>query len=226
MQGQRRSSNESRSSISKDEFDRDPESAEPDRSNPFDGIPLALQQRLDQYPPEPIRPQRNERDDDFEHDRRHDSDSTAVGPITPKVMIKRGDVPLENMNDFFLVVSALQGDLRDSGERIREIALLHARLAGLPSMDDPVAVSYSNELEQISDETRAVFHSLKNRIQDLERGNTYLTALVEADQSDLRIEEVKLRMGQVTAIKDRFKQAISHYSEVERESRMKERLVT
>lgn len=99
------------------------------------------------------------------------------------------------------------------------------RLLSLPSADDPQAVALTKELGQLTTDTRAFYSFIKNRIQALEQGNANLRALIPAGQSqyNLSLGDVDVRQTQVDALKERFKDAVQRYAEVERDNRAKHR---
>lgn len=99
------------------------------------------------------------------------------------------------------------------------------RLLSLPSAEDPQAVALTRDLTQLTSDTRAFYSSIKNRIQVLAQGNANLRALIPAGQSqyNLSLDDVDVRQTQVDALKERFKDAIQRYAEVERDNRAKNR---
>lgn len=99
------------------------------------------------------------------------------------------------------------------------------RLLSLPSADDPQAVALTANLSELTQDTRDFYASIKNRIQVLAQGNANLRALIPAGQSmyNLSIQDVEVRETQVAALKERFKDAIQRYAEVERDNRAKNR---
>lgn len=122
-------------------------------------------------------------------------------------------------------VSDLQSALREANGAIQQVQALHMRILSLPSADDPQAVALSEQLATTTNDTRAFFASLKARIFELEQGNANLRALIPAGQSqyNLTFADVDTRQTQVSALKERFKESIQRYAEVERESRSKNR---
>ncbi|KAL8293113.1 hypothetical protein RQP46_000807 [Phenoliferia psychrophenolica] len=136
-----------------------------------------------------------------------------------------GDVPREEMGEFFAEVSDLQAALRETNGAIQHVQSLHSRILSLPSSEDPQAVALTEQLTNTTNDTRAFFASLKARIFELEQGNANLRALIAAGQSEYNLapEDVDVRQTQVSALKERFKDSIQKYAEVERESRAKNR---
>ncbi|KAI5476972.1 syntaxin 1B/2/3 [Pseudohyphozyma bogoriensis] len=135
--------------------------------------------------------------------------------------IKAGDVPFEEMGEFFMEISDLQSALHESTEAIDHINSIHRRLLSIPSSDDPQAIALTQNLTTTSETTRDFFTRIKNRIHVLEQGNANLRALIPAGQSvcNLSLADVDVRSQQVDVLKERFKNCIQKYSEVERDSR-------
>lgn len=100
------------------------------------------------------------------------------------------------------------------------------RLLSLPSTEDPQAQALTNDLQHLTNDTRAFYNSIKKRIMALAQGNANLRALIAAGQSmyDLTPQDVDVRQTQVDALKERFKAAIQRYAEVEQEHRAKNRV--
>ncbi|KAK4703293.1 hypothetical protein P7C70_g2932, partial [Phenoliferia sp. Uapishka_3] len=139
--------------------------------------------------------------------------------------IRMGDVPREEMGEFFEEVSDLQTALREAAGVIQKIQDLHLRILSMPSSDDPQAVALTQALTETTATTRASFTSIKGRITELEQGNANLRALIAVEQSQYNLTpaDVDVREVQVVALKERFKGSIQRYAEVERESRAKNR---
>jgi t-SNARE complex subunit (syntaxin) len=93
------------------------------------------------------------------------------------------------------------------------------------SSEDAQAIALKDQLDERATSTRALFASLKNRLHVLEQGNANLRALIPLGQSlyNLTIADVQVRDQQVGALKERFKDAIQRYAEVERDNRNKHR---
>lgn len=98
-------------------------------------------------------------------------------------------------------------------------------MLSFPSSDDPSAIALSSNLATLTSSTRTHLTSLKNRIQALAQGNANLRALIPVGQSvhNLSLSDVDVRQNQVEALKERFKEAVQRYAQVERESRSKNR---
>ncbi|KAM0788565.1 hypothetical protein ACM66B_001690 [Microbotryomycetes sp. NB124-2] len=143
------------------------------------------------------------------------------GPRGPT--ITAGDVPLEEMGEFFTEVSDLQQAMREVNGSVQTIQQLHSRMLALPSSDSPQAISISEDLRVLTDSTRAAFNDIKNRVHELDQGNANLRALIPAELSvyGLELADIDVRDAQVEALKLRFKDAIQNYAEVERDNRAK-----
>ncbi|KAI5481545.1 syntaxin 1B/2/3 [Pseudohyphozyma bogoriensis] len=139
--------------------------------------------------------------------------------------IKAGDVEFESMDAFFAEISDLQSTLRGASDKISEVQSLHLRLFDVASADDPQHAALSSHLASSSASTRALFSSLQQRLRALEQGNANLRALIPVGQSveKLSLGDVSTRQMQVTALKEKFKQSIQRFAEVEREARSKNR---
>lgn len=109
---------------------------------------------------------------------------------------------------------------------ISQISSLNLRILAFPTSDDPGASSLSEDLKQETQTVREYFVAIKIRIQSLAQGNSDLTALIEANQSEynLNLGDVKTRESQVNNLKEKFKDAVQNYSNVEREIREKKRV--
>ena len=156
--------------------------------------------------------------------RRWDLSSQRCAPVfSPRPRPVR-DAPSDTSAPH-LQVSDLQSALREANGAIQQVQALHMRILSLPSADDPQAVALSEQLATTTNDTRAFFASLKARIFELEQGNANLRALIPAGQSqyNLTFADVDTRQTQVSALKERFKESIQRYAEVERESRSKNR---
>ncbi|KAK4053513.1 hypothetical protein OIV83_001681 [Microbotryomycetes sp. JL201] len=156
--------------------------------------------------------------DEKDADRVQNKKSGPRGPT-----ITAGDVPFEEMGEFFTEVSDLQHAMREVNDSVQKIQQLHGRLLALPSSESPQALAISEDLRALSDSTRAAFNDIKNRIHELDQGNANLRALIPAGLSvyGLELADVDVRDAQVEALKLRFKDSIQQYAEVERDNRAK-----
>ncbi|GAA5916569.1 hypothetical protein JCM5296_003889 [Sporobolomyces johnsonii] len=122
-------------------------------------------------------------------------------------------------------VSHLQSAVREANIWIQSIADLYMRYLALPSAEDSQAIALKEEQADATTATRALFTTLRNRLHVLDQGNANLRALIPLGQSlyNLSLADVDVRQQQVDALKDRFKEVIQHYAEVERDNRAKHR---
>ncbi|GAA5865657.1 hypothetical protein JCM3774_004952 [Rhodotorula dairenensis] len=139
--------------------------------------------------------------------------------------IQKGDVPHEEMSEFFDEVTALQQDLRRAHSLIEVVGSLGNRLLAIPSAESPVALEVRDDLATQTTAARELFASIQTRLRALEQGNANLRVLIPAGQSlhNLSLEDVDVRDQQVGSLKGRFKEVIHRYAETEREHRAKQR---
>lgn len=95
----------------------------------------------------------------------------------------------------------------------------------MASTDDPISISLTQSLTKQTASTRKHYASLKTRVLALAQGNADLKALIPAgqSQSNLTFQDVNVREVQVEALKEKFKDSVQRYAEVEREMREKKR---
>lgn len=88
-----------------------------------------------------------------------------------------------------------------------------------------MAQEVKSQLDAKTATTRTLFTSIKDRVHVLDQGNANLRAMIPLGQSlhNLSLEEVAIRQDQVDALKERFKNAIQRYAEVERDYRKNQR---
>ncbi|BGP46570.1 hypothetical protein JCM10450v2_002417 [Rhodotorula kratochvilovae] len=158
-----------------------------------------------------------ERDDVYD---RRPSTVKRGGPT-----ISKGQVPHEEMGEFFQEISDLQQALREANGHIQSIGDLHMRMLALPSSEDRMALELKEQLEDRTSTTRALFTQLRDRLHALEQGDANLRAMIPLGQSlhNLSLADVDVREQQVMALKERFKDAIQRYAEVERDHRRNQR---
>ncbi|GAA6031833.1 hypothetical protein JCM8097_002012 [Rhodosporidiobolus ruineniae] len=139
--------------------------------------------------------------------------------------VSKGQVPFEEMSAFFNEISSLQQTVREANGSIQSIGDLHNRSLAMASSEDAQAIALNEQLTERSNATRALFADLRNRLGVLEQGNANLRALIPLGQSlyDLSLDDVSVREQQVAALKERVKDAIQRYAEVERDNRAKQR---
>ncbi|GJN87266.1 hypothetical protein Rhopal_000214-T1 [Rhodotorula paludigena] len=158
-----------------------------------------------------------ERDDGHE---RRESTVKRGGPT-----ISKGQVPFEESGEFFQEVSDLQQALREANGSIQAVGDLQMRMLALPSSEDRMAQEVKSQLDAKTATTCTLFTSIKDRVHVLDQGNANLRAMIPLGQSlhNLSLEEVAIRQDQVDALKERFKNAIQRYAEVERDYRKNQR---
>ncbi|GAA5998302.1 uncharacterized protein JCM10292_001107 [Rhodotorula paludigena] len=139
--------------------------------------------------------------------------------------ISKGQVPFEESGEFFQEVSDLQQALREANGSIQAVGDLQMRMLALPSSEDRMAQEVKSQLDAKTAATRTLFTSIKDRVHVLDQGNANLRAMIPLGQSlhNLSLEEVAIRQDQVDALKERFKNAIQRYAEVERDYRKNQR---
>ncbi|GAA5869423.1 hypothetical protein JCM16303_000462 [Sporobolomyces ruberrimus] len=142
-----------------------------------------------------------------------------------KNTISRGEVPFEDMGDFFAEITTIQDDVKEANATIDLIQNLYGRYLACPSSEDVQALALHDQLANKTSSTRGLFASLRNRIHVLEQGNANLAVMIPLGQSvhKLSLSDVSVRQQQLQNIKSRFKDAIQRYAEVEKENRSKNR---
>ncbi|BGO90134.1 hypothetical protein JCM10020v2_001770 [Rhodotorula toruloides] len=122
-------------------------------------------------------------------------------------------------------ISDLQQAVREANGSIQAIGDLHSRMLSMPSSEDAMAIELKSQLDSTTATTRALFTSLKNRLQVLQQGNANLRAMIPLGQSlyNLSLQDIDVREQQVGALKERFKDAIQRYTEEEKQNRAKQR---
>ncbi|GEM12843.1 syntaxin 1B/2/3 [Rhodotorula toruloides] len=139
--------------------------------------------------------------------------------------VSKGEVPFEEMGEFFQAVSDLQQAVREANGSIQAIGNLHSRILSMPSSEDAMAIELKSQLDAKTATTRALFTSIKNQLQVLQQGNANLRAMIPLGQSlyNLSLQDIEVRDQQVGALKERFKDAIQRYTEEEKQNRAKQR---
>ncbi|GAA6017923.1 hypothetical protein JCM11491_001219 [Sporobolomyces phaffii] len=153
-----------------------------------------------------------------------DQDSETMPVLNKsKTTITRGQVPFEEMGEFFAEVTTIQDDLKEANGTIDLIHNLYARYLACPSSEDVQALALHDQLANKTSATRGLFASLRNRIHVLDQGNANLAAMIPLGQSAhrLSLSDVSVRQQQLQNIKSRFKDAIQKYAEVEKDNRSK-----
>ncbi|GAA5948879.1 hypothetical protein JCM21900_003458 [Sporobolomyces salmonicolor] len=186
---------------------------------------------------------------DYSSERKGSYPEEPVAKLTRKggPTISKGDVPFEETSEFLeeaslrlnasrfsgllsddehaLQVSNLQSAVREANNWIKSIHDLNKRCLALPSAEDSQAVALKEEQTDATAATRALFTTLRNRLHVLDQGNANLRALIPLGHSlyNFSLADVDARQQQVDALKDRFKEVIQHYAEVERDNRAQHR---
>ncbi|GAA6057825.1 hypothetical protein JCM3770_004294 [Rhodotorula araucariae] len=158
-----------------------------------------------------------------ERDDSQDHSGSAVQRGGPT--ISKGQVPHEEMGEFFHEISDLVQTLREANGHIQAVGDLHKRMVALPSSEDRMALDLKEQLDDRTSTTRELFTQLRDRLHVLEQGDANLRAMIPLGQSlhNLSFADVNVREQQVNALKERFKDAIQRYAEVERDHRRNQR---
>ncbi|BGP14395.1 hypothetical protein JCM10213_004517 [Rhodosporidiobolus nylandii] len=139
--------------------------------------------------------------------------------------VSKGQVPFEERGEFFQEISDLQQAVREANGAIQSIGDLHNRSLAMASAGDAQAIALNDQLAEKATATRTLLAQLKNRLHVLEQGNANLKAMIPLGQSlyGLSLQDVQVREQQISLLKERFRDAIQRYSEVERDNRAKQR---
>lgn len=119
--------------------------------------------------------------------------------------------PAGDMNSFFSDISEIQDTIRLIDENVNKISDLHSR--SLNNMDEASAQYAEQQLASIQQETSSLTNGVKNRIKLLESQNKRVPA--GGDKN--------VRNTQIGAVKNRFKETIQRYQQVEQSYRQKYR---
>ncbi|GAC99876.1 epsin [Pseudozyma hubeiensis SY62] len=119
--------------------------------------------------------------------------------------------PVGDMNSFFSDISEIQDTIRLIDENVNKISDLHSR--SLNNMDEASAQYAEQQLASIQQETSSLTNGVKNRIKLLESQNKRVPA--GGDKN--------VRNTQIGAVKNRFKETIQRYQQVEQSYRQKYR---
>ncbi|GAC75739.1 SNARE protein Syntaxin 1 and related proteins [Moesziomyces antarcticus T-34] len=119
--------------------------------------------------------------------------------------------PAGDMNAFFGDISEIQDTIRQIDDNVNKISDLHSR--SLNNMDEASAQYAEQQLASIQQETSSLTNGVKNRIKLLESQNKRVPA--GGDKN--------VRNTQVGAVKNRFKESIQRYQQVEQSYRQKYR---
>ncbi|SPO27886.1 related to SSO1 - syntaxin-related protein [Ustilago trichophora] len=119
--------------------------------------------------------------------------------------------PAGDMNSFFTDISEIQDTIRLIDENVNKISDLHSR--SLNNMDEASAQYAEQQLASIQQETSSLTNGVKNRIKLLESQTKRVPA--GGDKN--------VRNTQIGAVKNRFKETIQRYQQVEQSYRQKYR---
>ncbi|EST08989.1 Target SNARE coiled-coil domain protein [Kalmanozyma brasiliensis GHG001] len=119
--------------------------------------------------------------------------------------------PAGDMNSFFTDISEIQDTIRLIDENVNKISDLHSR--SLNNMDEASAQYAEQQLASIQQETSSLTNAVKNRIKLLEAQTKRVPA--GGDKN--------VRNTQIGAVKNRFKETIQRYQQVEQGYRQKYR---
>jgi syntaxin 1B/2/3 len=111
-----------------------------------------------------------------------------------------------DMTAFYAEIGSIQDTLREFNDNVARIGDLHSR--SLNNTDDAAAQRVQADLEQMVDDTSALSGDLKRRIQTLARKG--------APGRDGQI-----RKQQTQLVKEKFKEAIQNYQQVEQQFRQR-----
>ncbi|PWN51329.1 t-SNARE [Violaceomyces palustris] len=116
-----------------------------------------------------------------------------------------------DMNSFFADISDIQDTIRMIDENINKISDLHSK--SLNNMDEASAQYAEQQLTTLSEETSRLTNGVKNKIKTLESQTKRVPA--GGDKN--------VRNTQIGAVKNRFKETIQKYQQVEQAYRQKYR---
>ncbi|KAJ1024812.1 hypothetical protein NDA16_002852 [Ustilago loliicola] len=119
--------------------------------------------------------------------------------------------PVGDMNSFFSDISETQDTIRLIDDNVNKISDLHSR--SLNNMDEASAQYAEQQLASIQQETSSLTNGVKNRIKLLESQTKRVPA--GGDKN--------VRNTQIGAVKNRFKESIQRYQQVEQNYRQKYR---
>lgn len=135
----------------------------------------------------------------------------AAGPDSYEMQSVTSEKPAGDMNSFFTDISEIQDTIRLIDENVNKISDLHSR--SLNNMDEASAQYAEQQLAGIQQETSSLTNGVKNRIKLLESQTKRVPA--GGDKN--------VRNTQIGAVKNRFKETIQRYQQVEQNYRQKYR---
>ncbi|WFD29027.1 hypothetical protein MSPP1_000031 [Malassezia sp. CBS 17886] len=120
-------------------------------------------------------------------------------------------------NTFFAAIGNIQDMIRQIDQNINRIADLHSR--SLNNVGESAQLAAEQELAGVAQETSSLTNSVKNKIKTLESEALKVPTSGPAPEGVDR----NVRLTQIGAVKNRFKETILRYQEVEKAYRTKYR---
>lgn len=119
-------------------------------------------------------------------------------------------------NTFFGQISQIQDAIREIDQNVNRISDLHSR--SLNNVGEAAQMAAEQELTGVAQQTSTLTNKVKNSIKALEQEATKMPAGAAPDGVDRNV-----RLTQIGAAKNRFKETILRYQEVEKAYRTKYR---
>ncbi|WFD02381.1 hypothetical protein MOBT1_001063 [Malassezia obtusa] len=126
-------------------------------------------------------------------------------------------MPDGNSGSFFSEISSIQDAIRQIDQNINRISELHSR--SLNNVGEASQLEAESQLTALAQETSSLTNGVKNRIKALETEAVKIPASGPAPEGIDR----NVRLTQIGAAKNRFKETILRYQEVEKAYRTKYR---
>lgn len=127
------------------------------------------------------------------------------------------NMPDGNSGSFFSEISSIQDAIRQIDQNINRISELHSR--SLNNVGEASQLEAESQLTALAQETSSLTNGVKNRIKALETEAVKIPASGPAPEGIDR----NVRLTQIGAAKNRFKETILRYQEVEKAYRTKYR---
>ncbi|KAI3625205.1 hypothetical protein CBS9595_000566 [Malassezia furfur] len=127
------------------------------------------------------------------------------------------NMPDGNSGSFFSEISGIQEAIRQIDQNINRISELHSR--SLNNVGEASQLEAESQLTALAQETSSLTNAVKNRIKALEAEAVKIPASGPAPEGIDR----NVRLTQIGAAKNRFKETILRYQEVEKAYRTKYR---
>lgn len=127
------------------------------------------------------------------------------------------NMPDNNSGSFFSEISGIQDAIRQIDQNINRISELHSR--SLNNVGEASQLEAESQLTALAQETSSLTNAVKNRIKALEAEAVRIPASGPAPEGIDR----NVRLTQIGAAKNRFKETILRYQEVEKAYRTKYR---